>query len=187
MKFSEFLIVFGIVSLTAVSSIGYLNSLPQTRLRAASFKIYSIFVEARNIALRNGCNCAVVIEERKEGHYFTLVKDGNLNGVHFREYLSGKDIELGEGIILEKEYPGVKIGKIGFSSKHVISFSPYFTSSNGSLYLRTDNEEDGIFRIKVYGKSFVVKPVKIFPDGSEVHYDWKRIVSCFSLVKRYGV
>ncbi len=171
MKLTEFFIVFGIVSLTAMSSVGYFNSLSQTRLKGAAFKVYSLFVEARNIALREGCYCAVVIEEKPEGHYFTVVKDGNYNGVFYREYMSGKDKEVGKGIILERDYPGVKLDRIGFSSKHVISFSPYLTSSNGSLYLKTDNPDDGVFRLKIYGKSFVVKPVKIFPDGSEVNYD----------------
>ncbi|WP_201328545.1 pilus assembly FimT family protein [Thermotomaculum hydrothermale] len=171
MKLSELLIVFGIFSITAMSSIGIINSLPQARLKAASFKIYSLFVEARSLALRQGCNYAVVIEEKPDGHYFTLVKDTNYNGVCYREYLSGRDAEIGKGIVLEKEYPGVYIKKIAFSSKHVISFSPYFTSSNGSIYLKTKNPDDGVFRLKVYGKSFVVKPVKIFPDGSEVKYE----------------
>ncbi len=171
MKFTELFIVFGIISLTAMSSVGYLNSLSETRLKGASFRIYSMFVEARNIALREGCNCAVVIEDKPDGHYFALVKDENFNGVFYREYLSKRDKEIGKGFVLEKEYPGVLIEKIGFSGRHVISFSPYFTSSNGSIYLKTNNPDDGIFRIKVYGKSFVVKPIKIFPDGSEVNYD----------------
>ena len=171
MKLTEFLVVFGIVSLTAMSFTGYLNSLSDSRLNAASFKVYSLFVEAKNIALRNGCNCAVVIEKKAEGHYFTVVKDGNFNGVRFKDYLAGKDCEVGKGVILEKEYPSVQVEKIAFSSKRVISFSPYFTSSNGSIYLKTEKQSDGIFRIKIYGKSFIVKPIKIFPDKSEVEYE----------------
>ncbi len=171
MKFSELLIVFGIISLGCFSFGGYLHIMPQARLKSAAFRVYTIMQQARNIALREGCMCGVVIEERDGNHYFTLVKDENYNGVMFEEYKSGIDRKVAEGFVLEKEYPGVMIDKISFSSKHIISFSPNFTSSNGSIYLRSENEEDGVFRIKVYGQSFVLKPVKIFPDGSEVNYE----------------
>lgn len=168
MKITQLLISLGIIGIVTMSSLGVYRQVPLFRLKSASFRIYNMFVEARNIALRTGSYCAVVIEESELGHYLTIVKDENYNGVRFKEFLSGRDKEVAKGFILEKEYPGVRIEKIGFSSKHVISFSPFFKSSNGSLYLSTENEEDGVIRLKIYGKSFIVKPIKIFPDGEEV-------------------
>ncbi len=168
MKITQLLISLGIMGIVTMSSLGFYRQLSLFRLKSASFRIYNMFVDARNIALRTGSYCAVVIEENEYGHYLTIVKDENFNGVRFREFLSGRDKEVAKGFILEKEYPGVTMEKIGFSSKHVISFSPYFKSSNGSLYLSTEHKEDGIIRLKIYGKSFIVKPIKIFPDGEEV-------------------
>jgi len=171
MKFTELVLTFGIVAFLGVSSAGFLGNLPEMRLKSAAFKVYSMCVEARNIALRNDCYCGVIIDKTPDGTRFLIVRDKNFNGVHYREYLSGKDEIVDEGFVLEKNYPGVKLKKVGFSGRRVISFSPYLTSSNGSIYLETENPDIGIFRIKVYGKSFVLKPVKIFPDGSEVNYD----------------
>ncbi len=171
MKFTELLVAFGIISLVCVSASGFINYMEEMRLKSAAFRVYSMFIEARNIALRNNCYCGVVIEEKDNGHYLTVVKDCNFNGVIFKDYISGRDKEVSRGFLIEKEYPGVILKGIAFSSKHVISFSPDMKSSSGSLYLSTKNPEDGLFKLTLYGSSFVVKPVKIFADGSKVKYE----------------
>lgn len=168
MNLLETVIGLSIVSIITATGVGFVGNINGKRMEAASYRIFSMMQFSRNLALTENRYAGVYIEEKEGKHYFTIVKDGNCNGLRTIDVEGGVDLKTKVKFCLEDEYPGVKIKKIGFLGKKFISFTPYYKSSTGSITFKTDDEQDGIIKVKLYGLTTIMRPVRIYPDGKEI-------------------
>jgi len=168
MKLAEFAVTVGIVSIMTATSAGIAIHTRNYRSQAAILHVFGLLSRARTTAMTGARYAGVFIEaDPKTGEtVFWRVVDGNGNGLRKKEIAAGIDRKVERGFVLERDYKGVLIKKNTFRSG-ILSFSPNFKSSTGSLVLGTDDPGAPEVRIKLYGLTTIVRPVKIWPDGRE--------------------
>ncbi len=168
MTLTEVLVTIGISSIVSLSGTGLVLHPRKVRTEAAAMELFGMMNRSRATAMTTCRYAGVFIEEDpdKGETVFWRVVDGNGNGIRKREIIAGIDRKLGKGFTLEKDYPRVSIRRSGFKSG-IISFSPSFKSSTGSVFFCTEDPSEGAIRVKLYGLSTLTRPVRVFPDGSE--------------------
>jgi Tfp pilus assembly protein FimT len=167
MNLPEMLVTFSIVSIVSVSGVSFMGNVSAKRMEAASLRLYAMMQTAKSIAITQNKYAGIYIEEKEGKHIFTIVTDGNYNGLRTKDIEKGIDAKTKIHFCLEKDYKGVEIEKISFLGKKFISFSPYFKSSTGSIIFKTKTKQDGKVKIKLYGLTTLMRPVRIFADKSE--------------------
>lgn len=167
MNLLEILITLTIVSIVTATGASFVGNVNGKRMEAASLRLYSMMQLSKSYALTENRFAGVYIEEKEGKHYFTVVKDGNGNGLRTVDVEAEIDKKTKIKFCLEKEYQGVILEKIGFLGKKFISFTPYYKSSTGSIIFKTEDEQDGKVKVKLYGLTTIMRPVRIFPDGKE--------------------
>jgi len=168
MNLPEMLVTFSIISIVSVSGANFLGNVSAKRMEAASLKLYSMMQTAKNIAITQNRYAGIYIEENEGKHIFTIVTDGNFNGLRAKDVENEIDKKTKFHFCLEKDFKGVEIEKIGFLGKKFISFAPDFKSSTGSIIFKTQKVEDGKVKIKLYGLTTLMRPVRIFEDKKEI-------------------
>ena len=168
MTFTEVLVTIGISSIVTLSGTGIALHPRKTRMAGAAMELFGMMNRSRSTAMTTDRYAGVFIEEDSNTGetIFWRVVDGNSNGLRKKEILSGVDRKIGKGFTLETDYPGVKVKRAGFTSG-IISFSPWFKSSTGSVFFYTADPAESQIRVKLYGLSTLTRPVRVFPDGSE--------------------
>ncbi len=167
MNLPEMLVTFSIISIVTVSSTSFMGNISARRMEAAGLRLYSMMQISRSMAITKNKHAGIYIEQKEGKHIFTIVTDGNFNGLRTKDVENGIDKKTKISFCLEKEYKGVEIEKIGFLGKKFISFTPHFKSSTGSIVLKTCNKEDGKVKLKLYGLTTLMRPVRIFNDKKE--------------------
>jgi len=167
MNLIETLITFSIISIVTATGSSFVGNLNGKQMEAASLRLYSMMQLSKNAALTQNIFVGIYIEEKKGKHYFTIVKDGNGNGLRTVDVEAGIDKKTKITFCLEKEYKGVILEKIGFLGKKFISFTPYYKSSTGSIIFATNDLEDGKVKIKLFGITTIIRPVRIFSNKTE--------------------
>ena len=170
MNLTELVVGLSITTIITVSGFGIAHKVARYRVEGAAMRMYSLMNHSRSTAMATGAYAGVFIEkDRESGHTnFYRVVDGNGNGLRTQEIESGIDRKLQLGMCLEKDFKGVTMETKGFTSGRIVSFSPTFKSSTGSIYFGTDDPVYGRIRIKLFGLSTITRPMRVFPDGTEV-------------------
>lgn len=169
MNLTEFVVSLSIVSIIAMSGFGVAHRVSHYRVEGAAMRFFSLMNQSRSTAMSMGLHAGLYIAPDPEtGNTMVYrVRDGNGNGLRSREIEAGIDHQLGLGMCLEKEFRGVNMELKGFGRGKIISFSPRFKSSTGSIYFRNDDPLDSHIRIKLFGVSTITRPMRVFPDGTE--------------------
>ena len=170
MNLTEFVVGLSITSILTLSGFGVAHKVSSYRVEGAAMRLFGMMNHARATAMCTGKYAGVFLEKDPvSGHTrFYRVMDGNGNGLRVREIEGGIDRKLGMDMWLERDFKGVTLETSGFSSGRIISFSPAFKSSTGSIYFGTGDPADSRIRIKLFGLSTITRPVRVFPDGKEV-------------------
>ncbi len=168
MTLTEVLVTIGISSIVTLGGTGLALHPRKMRMEAAAMRLFGIMSRSRSTAMTTGGYAGVFMEKNRESAKTTFwrIVDGNSNGLRRREIETGIDKKIGKEFTLENDYPGVRIRYSGLTGG-IISFSPAFKSSSGSVYFFTEDPAEGKIRIKLYGLSTLTHPVRVFPDGRE--------------------
>lgn len=123
------------------------------RAMGAADYVASLMDAARTEALKRHANVALRFEGEDAGFRYTMVADGNGDGVHTAQVLSGVDPAIRASERLEQQFPGVTFGvaegvapieagdppgendPIRFGRSRMVSFSPTGTCTPGTLYI----------------------------------------------------
>jgi type II secretory pathway pseudopilin PulG len=123
------------------------------RALSAADYVAALLDVARTEALRRHVNVAIRFEPEAAGFRYTMVADGNGDGVRTAQVLSGIDPPLRAGERLDEQFPGVTFGiaegvgpidagepfdnrdPIRFGRSRMVSFSPTGTCTPGTLYI----------------------------------------------------
>jgi hypothetical protein len=112
---------------------------------------------ARAQAVAQGTTVAVRFERDASGIRFSVVADGNRNGVLSREIDVGMDREIHAAVRLEQLFPGVSIGTpaeadddpVRLGGTELLSFTPEGTASSGTIYIRS--RDGSRLAVRVFG------------------------------------
>ena len=123
------------------------------RALGAADYLASLLDLARTEALRRHVNVALRFEPEAAGFRYTMVADGNGDGVRTAQVLNGVDPSIRAGERLDEQFPGVLFGiadgvgpidpgepfedrnPIRFGRSRMVSFSPTGTCTPGTLYI----------------------------------------------------
>lgn len=123
------------------------------RAVGAADYLASLLDVARTEALKRHANVAIRFEGAGTGFRYTMVADGNGDGVRTTQVLTGVDPALREAERLDQQFPGVAFGvaqgvtpidagdeigdgdPIRFGRSRMVSFSPSGTCTPGTLYV----------------------------------------------------
>ena len=128
--------------LTAIAVPALLSSLETSRGVAAARYIAAQMAIARVQAVNRSANVAVVFEWADGDVQFSIVADGNANGVRVADIGAGTDIRIQGPARLTDSFSRVDIvlgdGSSGVDADvtTIMSFSPFGTSSSGTIRLR---------------------------------------------------
>lgn len=169
MNLTEFVVSLSIASIVTMSGFGVAHKVSVYRVEGAAMRFFSLMNQSRSAAMSSGAYAGLYIASDPEsGHTMVYrVRDGNGNGLRSREIEAGIDHQLGLGMCLEKDFRGVEMVLKGFGSGKIISFSPRFKSSTGSIYFSNGDPMESSIRIKLFGVSTITRPMRVFPDGKE--------------------
>jgi hypothetical protein len=146
--------------LAVVSAIAVPQSLAaMDRARAASAARYlaSRMAVARSQAVMRSAHVALRFEDGPSGIRFRMFVDGNHDGVRTDDIAAGIDAPLEAEMRLGDLYPGVAIAvgadaaadAVRLGSSNLMSFTPFGTSSSGSIYVR--GRDGSQFAVRVLG------------------------------------
>ena len=123
------------------------------RALGAADYLASVVGLARSEALKRGANVAIRFEAADTGFRYTMVADGNGDGVRSAQIASGVDGPIRAAERLDVQFPGVTFGiadgvgpvepgdrladrdPIRFGRSRMVSFSPTGTCTPGTLYV----------------------------------------------------
>ncbi len=168
MTLTEVLVTIGISSILTISGAKLAVHPGKIRTEAAAMALFAVMNQSRATAITTGRYAGIYMDRNPETGetVFWRIVDGNGNGIRKRDIRAGIDKKIGKCFTLERDYPMVRIKRLGLTNG-IISFSPAFKSSTGSVIFYTDDPSEGEIRIKLYGLSTLTRPVRILPDGSE--------------------
>jgi hypothetical protein len=98
---------------------------------------------ARSQSILRGATVALRAEADAAGIAISFVRDGNGNGVRTADIEDGEDEMIRPPVRLQDLFPGVRIDTPGgahadavrLSGTELLSFTPFGTSTSGSLYI----------------------------------------------------
>lgn len=142
--------------LAAISIPRVLASVDRSRGSAAARYLAGRMALARAQAVSRSATVALRFEPTARGITFSVVQDGNRNGVRTRDIDAHIDRLLEPPALLSERFPGVDIGliprapateavQLGGSS--ILSFTPSGTSTSGSIYIRGKDGTQWVVRV----------------------------------------
>jgi hypothetical protein len=111
---------------------------------------------ARATAVSRSAVVALRFESGARGISFSVVQDGNRNGVNSREIQTGIDRVIEPALFLSDLFPGVEIGlqpgtpalePVQLGGTTLLSFTPRGTSTSGSIYVRSRDGTQWAIRV----------------------------------------
>lgn len=132
-----------------------MHAVERSRTWAAARYLAGKAAEARMQAVRRSRYVALRFEANGQGYAFSVAVDGNRNGVRTEDIESGTDAILEPPARLPDLFPGVVIALDGgeeavrFGMSGLLSFSPFGTSSSGTVYIR--GRDGSQFAVRVAG------------------------------------
>ena len=160
--------------LTAMAAPRLLASTDRARGVVAARYLAGRMALARAQAVSRSATIALRFEAGVRGVTFSVVEDGNRNGVRTRDIDLHIDRVVEPAVLIADLFPGVEIGliprapapeavQIGGTS--ILSFTPSGTSSSGSIYLRS---KDGTqWSIRVLGATARARVLRFIPATRE--------------------
>jgi len=100
---------------------------------------------ARAQAVQRSATVALRFEEHERGIRFSVVQDGNGNGVRSQDIADQIDRVIEAPLLLSDFFPGVEIGlapgtpatqAVQLGGTMILSFTPTGTATSGSVYVR---------------------------------------------------
>jgi type II secretory pathway pseudopilin PulG len=153
-------LLFVTALIAVVSAIAVPQSLAaMDRARAASAARYlaSRMAVARSQAVMRSAHVALRFDGDRSRITFRMFVDGNHDGVRTDDIATGVDAPLDAAVRLADLYPGVAIAlgsdagadPVRLGSSNLLSFTPFGTSTSGSIYVR--GRDGSQFAIRVLG------------------------------------
>lgn len=169
MTLTETVVTLSVATIITATGFGVAARVPTYRMNSAAMRLFSMLNQSRTKAMTTGRYAGIYMEEDPAtGHtIFYRVVDGNGNGLRTREIEAGTDRKVERSFCLERDFKGIQILWKGIGSRRIISFSPSFQSSTGSIWIQTEDPLLSRVRIKLYGLSTITRPMRVFPDGTE--------------------
>lgn len=134
-----------------------LAGLDRTRAASAARYLASRMAVARSQAVMRSAHVALRFEDRRSGVTFRMYVDGNHDGVRTDDIAAGVDAPLDAAVRLGDLYPGAAIAvgpdagsdPVRVGSSNLLSFTPFGTSTSGSVYVR--GRDGSQFAVRVLG------------------------------------
>ncbi len=169
MTLTETVVTLSVATIIMATGFGVAARVPTYRMNSAAMRMFGMLNQSRTKAMTTGRYAGIYMEQDPEtgNTVFYRVVDGNNNGLRTREIEAGIDRKVEKSFCLETEFKGIHINWRGIGSPRIISFSPSFQSSTGSIWIETEDPALSRIRIKLYGLSTITRPVRVFPDGTE--------------------
>ena len=151
-----------------------MHAIERSRAWAATRYLAGKAAEARIQAVRRATHVALRFEEGAGGITFSVVMDGNRNGVRTQDIQNHEDPLLEPPARLSDLFPGMVIGledeagagdPVRFGSSGLLSFTPLGTSSSGTVYVR--GRDGSQFAVRVLGATGRTRVLHYRPQSRE--------------------
>jgi len=153
--------------LLAVAVPLLLATVDRSRGLAAARYLSARMALARATAVRRSTVVALHFESGSRGTTFTIVQDGNGNGVRTSDIQASIDRVIEGPLLISDLFPGVEIGlvpgapapaAVQLGGTSILSFTPSGTATSGSIYLRGKDRTQWTVRILgVTGRTRVLR------------------------------
>jgi len=154
-----------------------LTSVDRSRGRAAARYLASRMALARAQAVSRSATVALRFQVEGRTVNFSIIQDGNRNGVRTRDIQLQIDRPIEAPVALADLFPGVDIGlapqtpgtdAVQLGGTDILSFTPTGTSTSGTVYLRG---RDGTqWAVRVLGANARSRVLRYIPDTREWVY-----------------
>jgi prepilin-type N-terminal cleavage/methylation domain-containing protein len=168
----EMLLVVVVAALVVSVSVPQtLSTVERSRARAAARFLAGRVALVRLQSIVRSTSMAIRFQEGPGGFTFSVVEDGNRNGVRTRDIDMGVDPVIEPPALLAELFPGVEIGVIEavggspvqLGGTQLLSFTPLGTATSGSIYVRGRQ-----------GTQFVVRVLGATGRARVLEYDVRR-------------
>lgn len=145
-----------------------LSSLHRSRAWAAARYLAGHMAMARIRAVQRGAAVALRFDERGTTTTFTVIADGNRNGIRSRDVESGADVRIDGPFNITELFPGVRIGVAADGADALVigrtpfmSFTPAGTASSGTVYIR--GQDSSQYAVRVLGATGRTRVLRYVP------------------------
>jgi type II secretory pathway pseudopilin PulG len=131
--------------LAGISVPSLLATVDRSRGVAAARYLVARMALARSQAVGRAAVVALYFEQDARGFWFSVIQDGNGNGVRTYDIQLQVDRVIEAPVLLSDLFPGVAIGlapqtpgtqPVQLGGTSILSFTPMGTSTSGSVYVR---------------------------------------------------
>ncbi len=156
----ELVVVLGILfMLLTVATPQWQRVYQRVALRQAGFRLLTDAQRCQALAAQHLAKVGLVFDVDGGGSFYVLVMDGNGNGVSRKDYLTGRDKVVGGPVYFRDFGPQVRLGLppkwhipapsgnkavpgegTALGKAGILSFSPSFGATPGSVYLSAGTE-----------------------------------------------
>lgn len=142
--------------LCAVAIPQTLSTIDRSRGLGAARYLASRMALARAQAVSRASTIGLQFVTEPQGVRFTVVQDGNRNGIRTRDIEMAIDRAIEPALTLADLFPGVEIGltpqipgsdPVQFGVSNILSFTAHGTASPGSLYVRGRDGTQWVVRV----------------------------------------
>ena len=142
--------------LAGISVPGLLANVDRSRGAAAARYLAARAALARAQAVGRSAVVALHFAQDARGISFSVVQDGNGNGVLSQDIASQIDREVEAPVLLSDLFPGVSIGltpaapaaqAVALGGTMILSFTPTGTATSGSVYVRGRDGTQWVVRV----------------------------------------
>ena len=130
--------------LVVISLPGMLTGVDRSRGAGAARYVAARAALAKTHAVGRSATVALAFQQDARGVWFSMVQDGNRNGVRTQEITQGIDHVIEAPVLLSDLFPGVSIGlstqtqamqAVQLGGTTLLSFTPLGTATSGSVYV----------------------------------------------------
>jgi hypothetical protein len=175
--FSILDLVFSCAALGVVCAVAIpqtLTTIERSRGLAAARYLAGRIALARAQAVSRSTTIALRFVDSPNGISFSVIQDGNRNGVRTRDIDLQIDRTIEAALRLSDLFPGVEIGltpqlpgsdPVQLGSSNILSFTPHGTASSGSLYVRGRDGTQWV--VRVLGATARARVLRYVPASGE--------------------
>jgi type II secretory pathway pseudopilin PulG len=165
-------VLVGVLLLTTIPRL--LTLVDRSRGLAAARYLASRMVFARARAVSRSAIVALQFQGSGKAVSFTMVEDGNRNGVRTQDILLQIDRAIEAPVHLSDLFPGVEIGltpqspgtdPVQLGGTDILSFTPAGTATSGSIYVRGRDGTQWV--VRVLGSTARCRVLKFVPMTGE--------------------